>query len=63
VIELKARADSTVAPGQIFSPFSFAEAAARVLTNAQLDPLGKIPEYKILRRQGRTGRSARGGTG
>ena len=47
VIELKARADSNVAPGQVFIPFCYAEAAANVLTNAQLDPFGKIPEYKF----------------
>ena len=47
VIELKARADSNVAPGQVVIPFCYAEAAANVLTNAQLDPFGKIPEYKF----------------
>jgi formate dehydrogenase major subunit len=45
-IELKARADSAVAPGMVFIPFCYAEAAANVLTNPQLDPFGKIPEYK-----------------
>jgi formate dehydrogenase major subunit len=46
-IELKARADSGVAPGQVFVPFCYAEAAANVLTNPQLDPIGKIPEFKF----------------
>jgi formate dehydrogenase major subunit len=46
-IELKARGDSMVAPGMVFIPFCFAEAAANVLTNPQLDPVGKIPEYKF----------------
>jgi formate dehydrogenase major subunit len=46
-IELKARADSAVAPGQVFIPFCYAEAAANVLTNPQLDPIGKIPEFKF----------------
>jgi formate dehydrogenase major subunit len=46
-IELKARADSAVAPGTVFIPFCYAEAAANVLTNPQLDPFGKIPEYKF----------------
>ncbi|HWB49950.1 MAG TPA: formate dehydrogenase subunit alpha [Stellaceae bacterium] len=45
-IELKARADSNVAPGMVFIPFCYAEAAANVLTNPQLDPIGKIPEFK-----------------
>jgi formate dehydrogenase major subunit len=46
-IELKARSDSAVAPGQVFIPFCYAEAAANILTNPQLDPFGKIPEYKF----------------
>src|SRR3954471_19336316 len=46
-IELKARADSAIAPGMVFIPFCYAEAAANVLTNPQLDPFGKIPEYKF----------------
>jgi formate dehydrogenase major subunit len=41
-IELKARANSAVAPGQEFIPFCYAEAVANV---PQLDPFGKIPEY------------------
>ena len=45
-IELRARADSNVAPGMVFVPFCYAEAAANVLTNPQLDPYGKIPEFK-----------------
>ncbi|MBV9863192.1 MAG: formate dehydrogenase subunit alpha [Alphaproteobacteria bacterium] len=47
VIELKARADSAVAPGMVFIPFGYAEAAANILTNPQLDPFGKIPEFKF----------------
>ena len=31
----------------VFIPFCFAEAAANVLTNPQLDPFGKIPEFKF----------------
>ena len=46
-IELKARSDSAVAPGMVFIPFCYAEAAANILTNPQLDPFGKIPEYKF----------------
>jgi formate dehydrogenase major subunit len=47
VIELKARSDSAIAPGMVFIPFCYAEAPANVLTNPQLDPFGKIPEYKF----------------
>ncbi len=46
-IELKARADASLQPGLVFIPFCFAEAAANVLTNPQLDPIGKIPEFKF----------------
>ncbi|MFZ4806656.1 MAG: formate dehydrogenase subunit alpha [Hyphomicrobiaceae bacterium] len=45
-ITLKARADRDVAEGMIFIPFAFAEAPANMLTNPQLDPMGKIPEFK-----------------
>jgi formate dehydrogenase major subunit len=45
-IELTARADSAVATGMVFIPFCYAEAAANILTNPQLDPFGKIPEFK-----------------
>jgi formate dehydrogenase major subunit len=46
-IELKARADGAVPPGVIFIPFCYAEAAANILTNPQLDPFGMIPEFKF----------------
>jgi formate dehydrogenase major subunit len=45
-IQLRARSDSAVAPGMVFIPFAYAEAAANILTNPQLDPIGKIPEFK-----------------
>jgi formate dehydrogenase major subunit len=45
-IEITVRADSHVQPGMIFIPFCYAEAAANLLTNAALDPYGKIPEVK-----------------
>jgi formate dehydrogenase major subunit len=44
---LKARADRDVAVGMVFIPFAFAEAPANMLTNPQLDPMGKIPEFKF----------------
>ena len=46
-IELRVRADRDVADGMIFIPFCYHEAAANVLTNPQLDPFGKIPEFKF----------------
>jgi formate dehydrogenase major subunit len=46
-VMLKARADRDVAEGTVFIAFYFAEAAANLLTNPQLDPIGKIPEFKF----------------
>ena len=46
-IELAARADRDVPPGMVFIPFCYTEAAANLLTNPQLDPFGKIPEFKF----------------
>jgi formate dehydrogenase major subunit len=46
-IALRLRADREVPSGMIFIPFAYAEAAANVLTNPQLDPDGKIPEFKF----------------
>ncbi len=45
-IQLKVRVDDAVPPGMVFIPFWYAEAAANLLTSPQLDPLGKIPEFK-----------------
>ncbi len=46
-IELLARVTPYIRPGVVFIPFHFAEAAANALTNAALDPIAKIPEYKV----------------
>jgi formate dehydrogenase major subunit len=46
-IVLKARQDRDVPEGMVFIPFCYAEAAANLLTNPQLDPMGKIPEFKF----------------
>jgi len=46
-ISIKAREDRSVPENMIFVPFCFSEAAANILTNPQLDPLGKIPEFKF----------------
>ena len=45
-IDLAVRADRDVSEGMLFIPFCFWEAPANVLTNPQLDPFGKIPEFK-----------------
>jgi len=41
-----ARADRGMRPGEVFIPFCYHEAAANLLTNAALDPVGKIAEVK-----------------
>jgi formate dehydrogenase major subunit len=46
-IEIMARADRDVPDGMVFIPFCFNEAAANLLTSPQLDPIGKIPEFKF----------------
>ncbi|MEM7300627.1 MAG: formate dehydrogenase subunit alpha [Pseudomonadota bacterium] len=46
-IEIMARADRGVAEDMVFVPFAYVEAAANTLTNPQLDPYGKIPEFKF----------------
>jgi formate dehydrogenase alpha subunit len=47
--EIVARAQVTerVGPGLIFATFHFPEALANLLTIAALDPVAKIPEYKV----------------
>ena len=45
-ISLYARADDGTPHGTVFVPFCFYEAAANLLTNPALDPVGKIPEFK-----------------
>jgi len=45
-ITLKARADRAIPAKTVFVPFAYIEASANVLTNAALDPVGKIPEFK-----------------
>lgn len=45
-VSLYARADDSSPRGAIFVPFCYYEAAINKLTNAALDPFGKIPEFK-----------------
>jgi predicted molibdopterin-dependent oxidoreductase YjgC len=47
--ELEARAlvSTKAVPGTIFIPFHYYEAAVNRLTIAALDPVAKIPEYKV----------------
>ena len=46
IVSLYARADDGTPRGAVFIPFCYYEAAANLLTNPALDPVGKIPEFK-----------------
>jgi formate dehydrogenase major subunit len=46
-IELRAMLSHRDTPGTCFIPFHFREAAANVLTIDEIDPVGKIPEFKF----------------
>jgi len=46
-IELAAKVSHRETPGSCFIPFHFREAAANLLTIDEIDPLGKIPEFKF----------------
>ena len=46
-IKIRVRADRDVPDGMVFIPYCFTEAAANILANPQLDPVGKIPEFKF----------------
>ncbi|MBN9477016.1 MAG: formate dehydrogenase subunit alpha [Bordetella sp. SCN 67-23] len=45
-VSLYARAEEGTPRGAVFVPFCYYEAAINKLTNAALDPFGKIPEFK-----------------
>ncbi|MCF8168356.1 MAG: molybdopterin-dependent oxidoreductase, partial [Rhodoferax sp.] len=45
-VTLRARQDNGTPRGTVFVPFAYHEAAANLMTNAALDPFGKIPEFK-----------------
>ena len=46
-VECAARADPSLPDGLLFLPFAYREAAANVLTDARLDPVGRIPGFKF----------------
>jgi formate dehydrogenase major subunit len=45
-LAISVRRDDGTPQGAVFIPFAYYEAAANLLTNAALDPFGKIPEFK-----------------
>ena len=46
-VEIEVRHSHRETRGSCFIPFHFREAAANLLTNDQIDPFGKIPEFKF----------------
>jgi formate dehydrogenase major subunit/formate dehydrogenase alpha subunit len=46
-IEARAWVTDRVPPGMVYANFHFPEASANELTQAVLDPVAKIPEYKV----------------
>ena len=46
-LRIACRADRDVPQGMVFIPFCFTEAPANMLTSPELDPFGKIPEFKF----------------
>jgi formate dehydrogenase alpha subunit len=46
-IQVRLKVSTMAVSGTVFIPFHFAQAAANRLTNAALDPVSKIPEYKV----------------
>ncbi len=46
-IQARIKISDKAVDGTVFIPFHFAEAAANRLTNAALDPVSGIPEYKV----------------
>ena len=45
-VAIHVRRDDGTPQGAVFMPFAYHEAAANLMTNAALDPFGKIPEFK-----------------
>lgn len=46
-IDIEAKVTERVPDGVIFIPFHYAEAPANALTNDALDPVSKVPEFKV----------------
>jgi predicted molibdopterin-dependent oxidoreductase YjgC len=44
--DVELRLTETVAPGQIFVPFHYAEANANAVTQSAFDPISREPNYK-----------------
>ena len=44
--DVELRVTETVAPGQVFVPFHYAEANANEVTQSAFDPISREPNYK-----------------
>jgi formate dehydrogenase major subunit len=66
-VAIHIRRDDGTPRGAVFIPFAYYEAAANMMTNAALDPFGKIPEFKYcavaIKRGGKVTQAAGYGTG
>jgi formate dehydrogenase major subunit len=66
-VAIHVRRDDGTPQGAVFIPFAYYEAAANLMTNAALDPFGKIPEFKYcavaIRRGGKAAVAAGYGGG
>jgi formate dehydrogenase major subunit len=56
-IRLEAKVTDKVGEGVVFVPFHFGESPANALTNPALDPVAKIPEFKVAAVRILTGKS------
>jgi formate dehydrogenase major subunit len=62
-VALHVRRDDGTPRGAVFVPFAYYEAAANLMTNAALDPIGKIPEFKYCAIQVLAGGAPRASAG
>ena len=62
-VAIHLRRDDGTPSGTVFIPFAYYEAAANLLTNAALDPVGKIPEFKYCAVAVTPGGALRGAAG
>jgi formylmethanofuran dehydrogenase subunit D len=46
-VRTKVKSSKRIKPGTAFMPFHWRDAPANLLTNPAVDPLAKIPEYKV----------------
>jgi len=46
-VQTQAKVTGQIKKGWLFMPFHFCESPANILTNDALDPIAKIPEYKV----------------